>query len=1825
MPARFVPPTTPYPKTIPTRDAYRTTIDPTQAWDWQNPPIDQDGNPLGPNGEKLPPLATGWRPNGTPDFGSTDILAPFFSESPSGLNSEGIKSWIKRAVSNIEVAYQKGYDEGFLLAEAQDAWDVVKQAPEPIQDATLVAGSAIVGGSNKFLSAATGGLVEEVPQLKRPKGEWGKYLNGALSAAMQMGEEALRGLFDLISLPAEATERNLGTTILTIEDVLKGKTIDQKTLTENWNASQMAYDAIFQDLMKINLTVMSGYFGTKFVLPYDTEDRITELVDSGVRPDLAEEIVYDENKFAMWPELVGQLVLDPLNLLDAPLKTLQGAKRTQAALRLISNQDEVADAVRALEKFAEQGRNVGNNAEAAKLFNAAFDAVRSDMLMRAGKLDELKTVIHPFVWSKSRYANLSKLTKTSRVGALASVAHDAINIIVGGTKGPDDALEMFVALKNLGSGDERLMRTGFATLMHFPNPQMAFSPAMQELAYFLGHFDTTGFLKTIKQGGDKGQLVNILAAKMDRAIEGMYPSISKMMEADKAVKAGKATDAEVAMSELLKKVPAWQKWVTKANDSVIAKGWRKIQSSLSYFQLGTPGFASRNLLNNDFHILVDEGIEALFGNADVKYAEIARLNGADIPIIGYGPQASFVQNIKGYTSTQPTTLGEAIKQAVTKFDVRVGSGVLETQGKKRVIAAAYRRQWDSMVVSLQRIIRDAGIPDAIVRKLPDYLLNNYGDVDKVVDAIKADTKAQILDIFADSSYVPFDLKTFFKDWNQWDEFRNTVLKAPTKAEALDALDKLFAKLRRVGENAFTEGAPVTDDFVRTLGDEGIAGPVSMQVFEQRKQANRNLVKRVGEVFDQLTAGLTRGETQKILSKNKVPIHGSWGDDVISAADELNNRVLDLYKRQSRAQGADLYALWNANIDIFKVPPPPNLTRDLFDDALWTNYRYIQNGRYNDAADLAAKGYIKSLQELGIKIPPESQKIIDEATENAARYRSAEVGRYGYLVTGSSELYGTRSTQISQIAQRYGLSTATEKGIFTDKMTLNVINKHASLPGGATYKSLEEVPLTVAEDAIKDWARTHGIDVTKIPERAATSSVEKIPYIHPDVSDSIIRSDPLEPTIGKLVNADPRVVEYQSIAKKYVEENFGRKQMFYDDVDISELEKILRRDVPMIRATSSRVAQEAATFTLLNYGEKTHLDLALAYLFPYHFWYGRTYYNWIQRLATDPHVLAAYAKYRDNMAAIHSGLPEFYKYNMNVNDLPGVNVDNPLMFNLEGTLWPLNGITGVDFNDPYKRVNWWTTMLDYSGRFGPTVFSPIQIVTGIALYEKGIEEGDAKLQEAGRRWMGRLFPQTGMIKNVSTLIERKTGMDVPSLFRYNEWDPLVGLQGGLDAYEERRVSRALAAMILEAQEGRSPYTVEQIYDAGYSRTGEIWEEAVSRGTAERAWPSLSSFFFGVGFKGRTEADLQNEAFFSEYGRLMNMRPNISTEEWRNAMTELQHKYPFMDTLLIANRRGTDRDSGYAYTVLSRIPPSRMDDYAKLVSLDPEMINRFYDDKGAIDKWSESDRAKFMAAIMDLAATLEIPSDATRQEWTDAKNAYTKLTEEGKKMFGEGIWDEVNEYYTLKIADRDAANDYLDSHPEVSAAMDWKAERIFSSPLLSAYYGSIGTLEGYLKSQMYTEIEGTLGQDFFDVLDEYNRLKTYGTNDEVKAFYKIHKDKIKTYHQILDTWQVAIDKAIVNFTVHVPDVDSKVRQDFDPLTASAGAQDLAAGLQQPYVRSMTEWQTILTPELLRLVVEHFTAGEVLEYEIQQKLDRIAYDLGYENGDALVQAVGVSLYSP
>ena len=692
--------------------------------------------------------------------------------------------------------------------------------------------------------------------------------------------------------------------------------------------------------------------------------------------------------------------------------------------------------------------------------------------------------------------------------------------------------------------------------------------------------------------------------------------------------------------------------------------------------------------------------------------------------------------------------------------------------------------------------------------------------------------------------------------------------------------------------------------------------------------------------------------------------------------------------------------------------------------------------------------------------------------------------------------------------------------------------------------------------------------------------------------------------------------FMADGKRWIEDvksNWGRLD---DAGDLSDdLENVLSKWKGTVDDRMQHVKDKAIIFAqykrdaLLHDYNKTYADVALAYLMPFSYWHTRTYMRWAERVVDNPKIASNYLAYKRNMERAHADMPEWWRQNVGIN-LPGVNPDNPIYMNLEATINPLNGLTGVDFNDPYKRVDAISRTVDDLGKMGPAFAAPLNWAVALWLYKKGEDE-------AAKRWMGRLFPQSVQVKSLLT----KAGADINlgPLVKHNEVDPFVNMTSdGLDPYELNRVNRMLSQIVENEKDPEMQQLLAtQAVDAARTHEGPMWDEARKMASSDRFAGNMSSFILGVGFKPRTQEDMKIDQFYGEYFQLLRLRDTMTSQEYRESWDQLRDAYPFADALIIGKKSDEERDGAFAYNVLGRVPPGQMNSVLGSVGLTGEDLNRFYESKGDFSDWTEGDQKRFMAGVVDLSAVLQMPALATRQEWTSVKDGYQGMKAEIQDAIGdEDIWDKVDQYYALKNESRYQGNAYLDSHPEVSDALDLQTQFITNNQDLFKYYGSMNTLNSYYNGEVRKEMEGKYGKNIYnlyyvylDIPDDKQKKMFMKANPQLKPFIK-EKNKSKD----------AVNQAVVQMALKLPSQpEVAYRSDLNAPTATQAAIASSLNLQTD-VDPQVLWANASEP-LQELVTMYWQNGDKLPNAAVSNLDYLGEQFGISGQQAL-QLMGVMI---
>jgi hypothetical protein len=296
----------------------------------------------------------------------------------------------------------------------------------------------------------------------------------------------------------------------------------------------------------------------------------------------------------------------------------------------------------------------------------------------------------------------------------------------------------------------------------------------------------------------------------------------------------------------------------------------------------------------------------------------------------------------------------------------------------------------------------------------------------------------------------------------------------------------------------------------------------------------------------------------------------------------------------------------------------------------------------------------------------------------------------------------------------------------------------------------------------------------------------------------------------------------------------------------------------------------------------------------------------------------------------------------------------------------------------------------------------------------------------------------------------------------------------------------------------------------------------------------------------------------------------------------------------------------------------------VGIDPRLLSNFWEGKGHIEQWPESDREKFMAGMLDLSMVLDMPTQATRDEWVNAKNAYDSMLDERRRLFGDNIDDRENAYFALfndTQEGRDKANAMLKNDPALEAALDWKQETVINSPTLAAYYANLEKVQKYYNGRMYDAIEKELGDDIWDKWSVYWALEGVSKKAQ-RDFWKANPE-LERYGDLKDAWQpLATQRAIAVARLLPEGIGASQREMEDEL--GLGAQDVAANFPNFQRQQITldQWNQALGGPSFNLVMDFLLNDEDLPLSVEKKLDETAQRMGLGNTAGLVAAMSMSL---
>lgn len=1707
-------------------------------WDYQTAEFDRNGNPL-PDG------AVGWTPFGEAHYGTGSAITEWFAQLQYNIWEKPVEpQTFQESQTTIAASINQAIEGGFNFQNILNSIGTI--------------GRAGVGAIGGFFSELAG-LGEESPEEAFEEGEVGKAIG---AAAARVGGQAIIGVIDALTDLGNFTGAAIFGGREALGDIAEKSDVGelpQFGRIENpegfWGGAWNWFYGMVDSLNTGGLAVDVGRAVQAFTSGNVTFSEAGQIIEenlqagriaysSWVDPALREEFKRrfraGENPYLLEQELqnpvaelFGELFFDPINLVGLS--------------RIAKLDKEIGDAAKLID-FADV-----KTAEALKGMNLADEAVGSQKLTEAVEhitryADESRDTATAFARADSIRDPLasSKVTKEmNRYGNFANVLMNSDTMRTAGKLDPDKFLDVMKQMGKLVSGSEveraeALIHLGSTKLpmnMLLSDDGIRFGIMTDEL---LGA--TPKLMDDLRNIEDAATLIERYTPVLEKVTEGLYPSLTKRFKAiEKAealTKAGKKVPAsvqklvDIGLDGDLRIVRA----LTNASDNKVI-GF--INNFYAHLYMGVSGgYVARNVINGAFTTITDLGAKAFFTkgklNLDFNAAKLWKGKSGNM----VDAQLKYLANVFGAVPAKASQgIGQVGGLVATKgrkvlkpFGINLGKGLemakLSEKGQSaRIYAHTTREVIDKMlprVIGNTDTLKAAGMADDQLTMLADLARFHNGDVGKVLSSFEENLG--YIDSFQHLLAVDkADIATLAKH-NFLDIFKEAA-KLDDPVEAAKFIDAKIAD----AESFATEGTSAIMPGIRRGTNESKVASVmdghiaddARHLHNARVVANQASDTAFLQMRDELVELVGQDVINKVVQENPVlqmlfdigevkegKQFGMIYDMFDSPALKyMDSTVAKWEKFLEASPGEDMVAWWKE----FGIAgePPTGLTKQMLADILWDEQyervsRMFWNARRETIFELSNK-LLDALKGEDF-IPPKSLvdglgKLEDARKWQNAVFDSVGADRQMKAFFGGSVIKNDFDyiTQLARRNELYELKGNLNVGSYPNVNNQTALrNALRNVEGAEDVTSLKDFLAKgfSREDAIKAIQDTRGEKFVKygdeLTDAFAGAEKAELERLKPALSGHDLMNDAraMDEAFQGGLRVDLTRIKDGFIGSwgQAVPTDFNPQVA--TAVKEWAVEASKRADI--MRSTAIKVADARRDFALLDYGDKRNFDLALGLIFPYQFWHSRTYVNWAKRIAQHPKILSRFAKYRTTMEKIHSELPEWWRYNVNTNELLGLDSDNPIYLNLEATLNPLHQLTGVDFNDPKKRVDWFTTVLDGLNRFGPSTWSPLSLIAALRAQQLGEDE-------AAARWGSNLLPPLKTVEAIGSVLgDNLLGNSLKALGRS---DPGTSFfSGGIDPYTRNRVGRALGAMIED-----KTITSDQATEAARLQEGEIWDAAHDRAVAERAPGQISSFFMGVGFKGRTARDLTIDQFYGDYHKLFAMRHNLSPLEFQEQMGALRQQYPFMDTVLISKRGGDERDVGYAYNVMGRIPPGASSVY-ELVGLDRDLVSKFYDTKGqfagnevdGLEPWTEAERTEFMDGIVKLGAILATPENATRQEWDEAKRQSKQLNQDIEAIFGKDIRDRIDLFWDIRNEQGDEAGfNYLSQQPDVQSAMDYRDNVIANNPetLLATYYGGLKKVIDYYRGTLYTNARVKFGDDIFDIQEQF-----YATGGKAPAILK-----------------------------------------------------------------------------------------------------------------------------
>jgi hypothetical protein len=717
-------------------------------------------------------------------------------------------------------------------------------------------------------------------------------------------------------------------------------------------------------------------------------------------------------------ELVGRMVISPWNLLGSI------GRGSRNASRLASVYDEVYRLPRLL------GDVLGDFAD-FKRIPAARIGEKFEDLVKAQKI--VSANVARGQGELARQTGIASLTTTGkrfwtdrRVGELAQTIYNNSDL--------DNAHDGFRALMQL-HGTEDEIATAFTYLKHSDlPPRMYLSQAGQELGLVLKNIvgdNPDKFIKSFQRvanAGDDGEsLVRFMDKTLASSIRGMFPTIAERVAAGE--KLNWSTRAVARFDKAMQTFP-----------------YKPFNTFFAAVYMGlSPGYAFRNMFNNSLTVLVDGGLGALRYKGGTWNARTSQWLNKSVPkmLHGFGHGTLGVETYELPKIFAGRTLAEAAEKGEFGLGASHIIGVTVEREMRRMLRPG--RALPDITELINR-----GMPRETAQFLSKAVLDNFGDIDKAVDSVKAAAKQGSVETFRSLNNL-FDEQDVHRlhEYMIAGEVQEALIKAGAdkadiKSRLAAILDDIVKDSSRVADEvpSVAEGADGVDavqgiSLALSKGDvdRGLAS-----LAHSYKAANWNSNEAFRKVLRELMEGSMDNPLWKDYSKYANSFSYFPGGKRVR---ELFDNFWDNFHARSLTKDFDAVKAWKE----LGIPgdPPPGLNGRMFRRAFWEEYAFpLQRDlskAFREEIAQVTEDVFKAINPSGSRQIGEARRQLEIARMWDDYLRRDEISRQ---VTTALER-GDMAGYIRALSRQFNVPTATEAGISMDRRLLNLVNKY--LPEG----------------------------------------------------------------------------------------------------------------------------------------------------------------------------------------------------------------------------------------------------------------------------------------------------------------------------------------------------------------------------------------------------------------------------------------------------------------------------------------------------------------------------------------------------------------------------------------------------------------------------------------------------------------------------------------------------------------------------------------------------------------------------------------------------------